>query len=199
MRLREVYAVFVPLLCLLLQSCSNQEDVPAGKVTGSEWLEVSRGGSAYDVLAYPLNGDELKYIESVLPAIEAAAAKYPKNWEKIAEAEDPVLAAGPDPLWAEAAVSGSDVIAVSLKLTFLWEFASDAELNEAEMKRNLEWLEERLKGDEGSEELQQAANGLRALVKIFEAHRDANAFAFYLENQERIDAALDRFTAIGEQ
>lgn len=168
-------------------------------MAGSEWLDPNRGGGVYDVLVYPIDGDELSYLESVLPAIESAAAKYPKNWERISEAEDPVLAAGPDPLWTEAQVSGRDVIAVSLKLAFLWEYASEGELDEAEMKRNLDWLEQRLEGDESSEELQETANGLRALIKVVEAHREKDTIAFYSANQNRIDAALDRFTAIGEQ
>lgn len=199
MRLREQLAIVVVLSGFLLQSCSDRGGETPAKIAGSEWLRSDRGGSSFDVLAYPLNEDELIYFESMLPALESAAAKYPENWERIAEAEDPVFAAKSDSVWSEAGVSGRDVIAAMLKLTFLREFGASEESLESELKQNLAWLEERLKGAEDSAELQQTANSLRALIKVVEAHREANAFSFYASNQARIDAALDRFTAIGEE
>lgn len=153
----------------------------------------------YDVLAYPLTEDELVYFESALPLLEAAAAKNETLWSDISSAEDPSEASEQGGFWSEAGLRGSDVIAVSLKLTFLSEFASADESMELDMRENLAWLEERLKGKDANPELFETADSIRMILGVVVINREAGAFAFYAENKTRIDAALDRFTSIGEQ
>jgi len=153
----------------------------------------------YDVLAYPLDEDELAYFETNMATLEAGAASKPELWESIAVADDPVWAASQTRFWQGTGLNGEDVIAVSLKLTFLWEFASSDEPIKEEIRESLQFLEERMQSGDASPELLATANSMQALLTVIEAHEEAGAFTFYAENKERVDAALDRFTSIGEQ
>lgn len=152
----------------------------------------------YDVLAYPLTEDELAYFEAALPLLEAAAAEHGVLWSGISSAEDPTEASAQGEFWSVAGLRGSDVIAVSLKLTFLSEFASADESMELDMRENLAWLEQRLKGEDANPELFETADSIRMILGVVVINREAGAFDFYSENRARLDAALDRFTSIGE-
>ncbi|MBK1878920.1 hypothetical protein [Pelagicoccus mobilis] len=189
--------VFSHLLVLLFVSaCSPKPDY---QVAGAHWLESKQGGGMYDVLAYPLVEDELTYLEGSFAALESAAAANPEVWEEIAVADDLIWAANQGSFWDGADLLGPDVIAVSLKLTFLWEFASAEESMEDDIRENLKFVEQRAQQEGATAELLATADTMRALLNVIEAHKEAAAFEYYAENKERIDAALDRFTSIGEQ
>ncbi|EDY84906.1 hypothetical protein VDG1235_4540 [Verrucomicrobiia bacterium DG1235] len=186
----------IALLAFCLSACSPAPDY---RVAGSVWLSSEKGGTKYDVLAYPLVEDELAYLESVFPALELAATKYPDLWAGISKADDPRDAARQNAFWNEAGVLGADLIAINLKLTFLSEFGSTDEADERQLRTNLAWLEERMKGENAKPELWDSANSIRAILGVIEAHQDSGAFVFYANRKARVDAALDRFTGIGEQ
>lgn len=189
---------FAPLILvtLLFTACSPK---PPSQVAGSDWLDPEKGGSAYDVLAYPLTEDELAYFELALPVLEATSIKQPQLWSDISSAEDPSFAAEESAFWEEAGLLGQDVIAVSMKLLFLREFASAEEGMEADLQSSLAWLEKRIATDPSKIELLETADSIRANLLVIEAHRKAGAFTFYTQNKDRLDAALDRFTSIGEE
>ncbi|MBC2605859.1 hypothetical protein [Pelagicoccus albus] len=194
MRVEVLAALF--LLSSLLAACSPK---PERKVAGSEWLEAERGGSSYDVLAYPLTEDELVWFESSLPILETIAREHSSEWAHISESEDPSEAAQQGVFWKRSGVLGSDVMSVMLKLTFLQEFSDADETVETDMRENLAWLEKRMEGGEAKQELLEMADSIRSILTVLEAHREAKAFQFYLQNKVRMDAALDRFLAVGEQ
>lgn len=192
--------LLVSLPLLFLFACSSKpEPEPESRIAGAKWLAAEEGGNMYDVLAYPLTEDELVYFEASLPLLEAAAEKLPTLWSEIAYEEDPSVVAAPGKVWSEAGLLGRDVIAVNLKLTFLSEFASAEEGMEQDMRENLAWLERRLEGEDANPELFEAADSIRMILGVIVINREAGAFAFYAENKARIEAALDRFTSIGEQ
>lgn len=193
-------SLLVSLPLLFLFACSSQpEPPPESQVAGAKWLAADQGGNMYDVLAYPLTEDELAYFEQALPALQEAAETHPKIWSQIAYAEDPSVVAAPGEVWSEAGLLGRDVIAVNLKLTFLSEFATAEEGMEQDMRENLAWLETRLAGEDAHPELFEAADSIRMILGVIAINREAGAFAFYEENKARVEAALDRFTSIGEQ
>ncbi|MDQ8188208.1 hypothetical protein [Pelagicoccus sp. SDUM812002] len=192
--------LLLSLLLLFLFACSSKPDPePESQIAGAKWLAAEEGGNMYDVLAYPLTEDELAYFESALPLLETAAEKHSQLWSEIAYEEDPSVVAAPGKVWSEAGLLGRDVIAANLKLTFLSEFASAEEGMEQDMRENLLWLEQRLQGDDAKPELFETADSIRMILGVISINRKAGAFAFYEENRARIDAALDRFTSIGEQ
>ncbi len=185
---------------LVLSACSPKpKPVFESQVAGAKWIEENAGGNRLDVLAYPLTEDELVCFENALPRLEEAAAKFGDYWVEVFLAEDPVVAARQSDFWDAAGLLGTDVIAVSLKLTFLAEFASADEGMEQDMRNNLDWIEQRLKGENGKPELFEAADSIRMILGVIAIHRESGAFDYYAENRERLDAALDRFAAIGEQ
>lgn len=186
----------VALLVFVLTACSERPDY---KISGAQWLEAGAGGGMYDVLAYPLNEDELVYLEQGLEAIEGVASKNRGVWEQIATGEDLVWAASQKGFWSEVGLIGGDVIAVSLKLTFLWEFASAEENLEADIRESLAFVEARSGAGGANAERLATADSLRALLTVIEAHKESGAFEFYAKNKARIDAALDRFTSIGDE
>ncbi len=196
---KSLLPVFV-LVSLLIGACSSKPvPEPESQVAGAKWLAVDEGGNVFDVLAYPLTEDELAYFERALPQLEKAALKYPDIWSDIAYEEDPSVVAAQGKIWNEAGLLGRDVIAVNLKLTFLSEFAPAEEGMEQDMRENLSWLEERLKGEDATAELFEAADSIRMILGVISINREAGAFSYYEENKVRMDAALDRFTSIGEQ
>ncbi|MDQ8181733.1 hypothetical protein [Pelagicoccus sp. SDUM812005] len=198
--MKTFFHLLLSLPLVFLFSCSSQpEPEPESQVSGSKWLIGDTGGNMYDVLAYPLTEDELAYFEASLPLLEKAAAKHSELWLEIAYEEDPSVVATQGKVWSSAGLLGRDVIAVNLKLTFLSEFATAEEEMELDMRENLAWLEGRLAGEDANPELFEAADTIRMILGVIVINREAGAFAFYKENQARIEAALDRFTAIGEQ
>lgn len=183
-----------------LVACSPEsKPLLESQVAGAKWIEVGAGGNRLDVLAYPLVEDELVYFEAILPRLEKVALDQRDLWSEISSAEDPVSAALQNEYWDEAGVLGTDVIAASLKLTFLAEFASAEQGMEVDMRENLNWLEQRLKGADAKPELFEAADSIRMILGVISIHRESGTFVYYAQNQERLDAALDRFAAIGEQ
>lgn len=182
----------------MFSGCSKPKDY---RVAGAHWLEAEapERDPVRDVLGYPLSESEFDYLESVLARVEEAAKQHPKVWDAVSSAESPVEAAERNKVWSAAEVLGEDVIAITTKLTFLREFASADEPVEEEMRANLAWLEERLQGEAADPELSEAANYIRAMLGVIEAHQRAGAFELYRDNQARMDAALDRFTSIGDQ
>lgn len=190
--------LLVPVLFLF--ACSSKPEVDReNQVKGALWIGENGGGSTFDVLAYPLTEDELVLFEESFPALEAAAKRHGDLWAEVFSAEDPAVAAEQGEFWDEAGLLGSDILAVSLKLTFLAEFATAEEGMEDDMRQNLAWLEERLKGEDAKPELFETADSIRMILGVISIQRESGAFDYYEENKARIDAALDRFTSIGEQ
>lgn len=194
--MRNILALSLTVFVFLGTACSP---APEHQVAGARWLDAKTGGSMFDVLAYPITEDELIYFEAKLPLIEVAARKHEEVWNEISTAEDPSVSARENEIWEECGVLGSDIMAVTLKLDFLREYGSVDESVETDLRANVVWLEERMKGADASPELFETANVIRATLGVIEAHRSAGAFESYKKNAARYDAALDRFTSIGVQ
>ncbi|MDQ8202403.1 hypothetical protein [Pelagicoccus sp. SDUM812003] len=194
---RRIWVLCFLLLAGFLSACGMKKDYEVG---GAEALsdENADASVVYRVIEYPVTEYELDYLQQAMDRLQGVVPNHPEIWSSIQSSDDPVAAAQRNAVWKDAELNGEDVLAVTMKLTFLREFSDQRGETEG-LRENLRWLEGRLKDRPEDEELSSAAQGIRQLIKAIEILERSGSFDFYVRNQEAMDAALDRFRSIGEQ
>src|SRR5690606_5435775 len=145
-----------------LHGCGEPQ--PEYRVRGADRLARGEAGAEalYDIIAYPLNEDELSYFLSNLDPFLQAVEPHAASWAAVQSMPDPTRSMREHPVWELSGIRCEDFMAAYAKLDFMSGYFESEPLRPAELDETIGRLERAREG-EADPELDAAIAQLRQL------------------------------------
>ncbi|MEM9158628.1 MAG: hypothetical protein AAGB46_06225 [Verrucomicrobiota bacterium] len=197
MKIGVVLVLVAAILAAIFVSLPKEQ-----RVGGVELLEDQSDVEdvMFDVLAFPLTEEELELFLGGADSVLDWAEDHPNEWVSAGESLEPLVAVRELKVWRREDLDADEFSLLLAKVLFTLELQADTNSVEG-MKKELAEMEMDLRDTsipaEHRELIREGYEQFEQLIGLAEKVGPVNR-AVYLKHQDRVDALMLRFDAVGE-